>query len=113
TDQGYRYYVDNLIDSRKPSRAEVARIDDELLSNEALSSPEVLMERTSHLLSELSSNVGIVVRPSGTTDFLHHIEFVKLPDSRVLAITVSSSGRVQHRLISVDSELEQEELNST
>jgi heat-inducible transcriptional repressor len=113
TDKGYRYYVDNLMGSRKLSRSDASRIDERLLDEESLSSPETLMERTSQLLSQLSTNVGIVVRPSSTTDILHHIEFVKLPDSRILAITVSSAGRVQDRLIRVDADFSQDELNST
>jgi heat-inducible transcriptional repressor len=71
------------------------------------------MERTSRLLSQLSNNVGIVVSPSSARDILHHIEFVKLPDSRILVITVSSAGRVQDRVIRVDAEFSQDELNST
>ena len=59
------------------------------------------MERTSQLLSQLSDNVGIVVPPSISKDILHHIEFVRLPDSRILVITVSSAGRVQDRVIRV------------
>ena len=113
TDRGYRYFVDNLIGSRKLSRSDETRINEQLLDEGTLSSPETLMERTSHLLSQLSDNVGIVIRPSSTTDILHHIEFVKLPDSRILAITVSSAGRVQDRLIRVDVDFSQDELNST
>jgi heat-inducible transcriptional repressor len=71
------------------------------------------MERTSQLLSELSDNVGIVITPSILKDILHHIEFVRLPDSRILVITVSSAARVQDRVIRVDSEFTQDELNKT
>ena len=46
------------------------------------------------MLSQLSDNVGIVVSPASSRDILQHIEFVRLPDSRILAITVSSAGRV-------------------
>ena len=113
TDMGYRFYVDNFISSRRLSRADTALIDECLLDEESLNNPDLLMERTSSLLSQLSDNVGIVVTPSSARDILHHIEFVKLPDSRVLVITVSSSGRVQDRVIRVDADFTQDELNST
>ena len=113
TDRGYRFYVDNFIGSTKLSRAEAARINDRLLDEHSLASPELLMERTSRLLSQLSDNVGIVVSPSSSREILQHIEFVKLPDSRILVITVSSAGRVQDRVIRVDAEFTQDELNST
>ncbi|HLG15056.1 MAG TPA: heat-inducible transcriptional repressor HrcA [Blastocatellia bacterium] len=113
TDKGYRYYVDNLIGAMKVSRSDAARINERLLAAETLASPERLMERTSQLLSQLSDNVGIVVPPSITRDKLHHIEFMKLPDWRILVITVTSSGRVQDRLIRAEVEFTQDELNST
>lgn len=113
TDMGYRFYVDNFIGSKRLSRADAALIDERLLDEESLNNPELLMERTSSLLSQLSDNVGIVVTRSGSRDILHHIEFVRLPDLRILVITVSSAGRVQDRVIGVDAEFTQDELNST
>ncbi len=113
TDKGYRYYVDNLMGAAKLSRADAARIKERLLDDESLASPERLMERTSQLLSQLSDNVGIVVPPAITQDILHHIEFVRMPDKRILVITVTSGGRVQDRVIRVDAEFTQDELNST
>lgn len=113
TDKGYRFYVDNVLGSKRLSRSDAALINDSLLDEQSLANPDQLMERTSRLLSQLSDNVGIVVSPSSSKDILHHIEFVRLPDSRILVITVSSAGRVQDRVIRVDAEFNQDELNST
>lgn len=113
TDKGYRYYVDNLMGTMKLSRSDAACINERLLNEQSLAEPEKLMERTSQLLSQLSDNVGIVVPPSITKDILQHIEFVRLPDSRILVITVASTGRVQDRVIRVDGDFTQDELNST
>ena len=113
TDRGYRFYVDNFIGSTKLSKSDAAKINERLLDEESLANPELLMERTSRLLSQLSHNVGIVVSPASSRDILQHIEFVKLPDSRILAITVSSAGRVQDRVIRVEGEFTQDELNAT
>jgi len=113
TDRGYRFYVDNFIGSTKLSRSETARINERLLDEESLANPDLLMERTSRLLSQLSDNVGIVVSPSSTRDILQHIEFVRLPDARILVITVSRAGRVQNRVIRSEGDFAQDELNAT
>ena len=113
TDRGYRFYVDNFIGSTKLSKSDAAKINERLLDEESLANPELLMERTSRLLSQLSHNVGIVISPASSRDILQHIEFVKLPDSRILAITVSSAGRVQDRVIRIEGEFTQDELNAT
>jgi heat-inducible transcriptional repressor len=113
TDKGYRFYVDSLKGYLKLSSADAARIKENLLDGESLSSPEALMERTSRLLSQLSNNVGIVISPSISQEGLHHIEFVRLGEARILVITVSSAGRAQHRVVRIDADLSQEDLNST
>jgi heat-inducible transcriptional repressor len=113
TDKGYRYYVDNLMSAPDLSPADASFINRQLLDEETLASPERMMERTSQLLSQLSDNIGIVVPPSISQDRLHHAEFVRLPDSRVLVITASIAGRVQDRVIRVDENFSQNDLNST
>ncbi len=113
TDKGYRYYVDNLMSPRRISRADACRISGQLLDEEARSRPERFMEKTSRLLSRLSGNIAIAISPSLTKENLRHINFVRLPDSRILVVTVSSAGRVQDRIIRVDAEFTQDELNST
>jgi heat-inducible transcriptional repressor len=71
TDQGYRYYVDNLLGVLTISNDDLYRIGDEfgLNPSELTETPDRLMERTSQLLSVLSNNVGIVVSPSLATDY--------------------------------------------
>lgn len=112
TDKGYRFYVDNVVGATKVSRTDAARIN-ELFDRESITSSERLMERMSRLLSQLSDNVGIVISPLISQEMLHHIEFVKLTDLRILVITVSSTGRVQDQVIRIDTEFSQQELNTT
>jgi heat-inducible transcriptional repressor len=111
TDKGYRFFVDNLTGAYQVSRHDAARIDEEL--QDSLVNPDRLMEQTGRLLSQLSDNVGIVISPLPSQELIHHVEFVRLADSRILVITVSADGRVQDQLIRVDTEFTQDELNAT
>ncbi|HEX8746099.1 MAG TPA: heat-inducible transcriptional repressor HrcA [Pyrinomonadaceae bacterium] len=115
TDKGYRYYVDHMLGEARLSTADFAAINSLLggLRGEGGSTPDHLMERTSHLLSELSENVGIVVSPSLAENILQHIEFVRLADSRILVILVSSSNIIQNKIVRIDEALNQEELDRT
>lgn len=111
TDRGYRHYVDNVLDSTKLSRHDVAAIENIGVGNEVRARPDRAMLRASHVLSELSDNVGIVVWPSLADNGLKHIRFVQLPDNRILVVLVSTSGVVRDKVISLDEEFTQEELN--
>ena len=115
TDKGYRFYVDNLLGVLSISNEDLSRIDDEygLGFGRSTDTPDRLMERTSHLLSALSNNVGIVVSPSLANDRLQHIEFVNLSDNRVLVVLVSAPNIVHNKIIRLNVTLAKEELERT
>jgi heat-inducible transcriptional repressor len=112
TDKGYRFYVDHMVgDVARVTRADMSAIDRTLgLAADAATPPGRLMEKVSHLLSELSENVGIVVSPPVADSRLEHIEFMPLADGRVLVVLVLASNVVQNKIIRVDEPLAQGEL---
>jgi len=65
------------------------------------------------VLSEISENVGIVVWPSLAENRLKQIRFMKLPDSRILVVLVSTSNIVHDKVITLDEDFSQDELNRT
>lgn len=115
TDKGYRFYVDHILENAKLSRSDRLAIDALLMipAGGSREEPDRLMERTSHVLSALSENVGIVVWPSLAENLLQHIEFLQLADNRILVILVSTANIVRNRIIHVDEKLSQEDLERT
>src|SRR5258706_8922550 len=112
TDKGYRFYVDNLLGVLSISNNDLFRIGEEYGLN-TQETPDRLMERTSHLLSALSNNVGIVVSPSLASDRLQHIEFVNLSDNRILVVLVSAPNIVHNKIIRLNVSFAREELERT
>lgn len=116
SDRGYRFYVDHILQGTKLSESDETAIQRELrgsTANAEWPGADQLMGRASQLLSRLSESVGIVVSPSITHDVIKHIDFVRLSDGRILVITVSRAGLVQDRLVRIDEDLTQDELNRT
>lgn len=114
TDKGYRFYVDNLLGVLSISNDDLRLIGDEYGLNQLdAETPDRLMERTSHLLSALSNNVGIVVSPSLASDRLQHIEFVNLSDNRILVVLVSAPNIVHNKIIRLSVAFTKDELERT
>ncbi len=113
SDKGYRFYVDNLVGQLRVSKHDEARIQRGLIDEETRLRPESLMERTSQLLSQVSDNVGVVVSLTRTQDAMAQLEFIKLADGRVLVVTVTQAGMVQNRVIRLEEELSQDDLDMT
>ncbi len=116
TDKGYRYYVDNMLGEARLSRSDLKEIDDLFAIGDidAAAAPDRLMESASHVLSAFSHNVGIVVSPSLAENRLKHIEFVQLPDKRILVVLISTSSIIHNKVIrTTDDDLSQDELDRT
>jgi heat-inducible transcriptional repressor len=60
------------------------------------------MERTSHVLSLISHNVGVAVAVGGPKNALEHVYFSRLGDQKVLAVVVTRSGIVRDRVLRMD-----------
>lgn len=95
----YRYYVEQLSGKTQLSQADTEIIQDSL---QGVTDVQEFMERTSHVLSLISRNVGVAVATSGLRNALEHVYFSRLGDQKVLAVVVTKSGVVRDRLLRLD-----------
>ena len=110
TARGYRLFVDTMLTAR-PLDLERANA---VMSSAARGQlqpdqPQRVIANAAHLLSSLSSFVGVVTAPKKAGVF-HHIEFLRLGERRVLLILVSPEGDVQNRVIMTARDHNQSEL---
>lgn len=110
TDDGYRVYVDNLMAHQPLPAQDAALVASGLGSVDG--SPAQVLERASHLLSRLSHHVGFVLAPDMGRAHFMRIDLVRLPHPRILVVLVSSTGLVMQKVVSVEEELTQDELQA-
>ncbi len=97
TVQGYRLFVDSMVRASTPTAAAVTQLSERF---EGESDPEKLLSHASDVLSELTEFAGMVVLPNQSVTRFHQLEFMRLSETRVLAILVTEDGRVQNRVLS-------------
>ncbi len=108
TAAAYHLFIESMMRGRRvPAR--VRRYIQENLRT-VPSDSEELMEVTTHLLSELSHQVGIVVTPAMGDTVLRSVEFLPLSDRKVLCVVVSSTGFVDNKVVETDAPVSREEL---
>ena len=96
TVQGYRFFVDSLL--------QVAPIDDGELKHlrtqlERKGGRESLMDAATSLISDATRMAGIVTLPKQERLILRHVEFLALSPERILVILVVNGSDVQNRVI--------------
>jgi heat-inducible transcriptional repressor len=97
--EAYRYYVEQLTGETRLSHADEDIIHDSL---HGITDVQEFMERTSHVLSLISGNVGVAVAMAGPKNALEHVYFSRLGDQKVLAVVVTKSGLVRDRVLRMD-----------
>jgi len=96
TVQGYRLFVDSLLQVRPLASEDISALQAEL--NPDRSTAE-LVKSASSLLSSITSQAGVVTVPRQKARQLRQVEFLSLSGNRVLAILVVDEREVQNRII--------------
>ncbi|MFT3713245.1 MAG: heat-inducible transcriptional repressor HrcA [Archangium sp.] len=107
TNQGYRFFVDSLLQLRKPSSADQQLIEAGLANT---TGGEERLQEAGKVLHLLSHHAGVVLIPRPSAGVLSRIEFVRLSSDRALAILVGQGGQVQNKLLSLDAPVTTEDL---
>jgi len=109
TEKGLRFYIDSILDVHELSDQEQQEIRSKYLSH-LIEGPDLFRE-TSRILSSSSHYLGIVWGPRMNSVVLQHIEFVKFRRLFVLAIVVSTTGSNHNRIIEMEDDFSQSELD--
>lgn len=96
TAQGYRLFVDSLLQVRPLPEADITRLRSELPAG---SGTQALLGSASELLSAMTHFVGVVSVPRREQFAFRRIEFLPLDAQRVLGILVFADNDVQNRVI--------------
>ncbi|HET6804240.1 MAG TPA: heat-inducible transcriptional repressor HrcA [Frateuria sp.] len=108
TPRGLRLFVDSLIELQPLPREDMARLKRELPPGPTTTRD--LLGNVSTLLSAMTHFAGVVTVPRQGDFPLRHIDFVPLPDARVLVILVFSDNQVQNRIVQLAKPLDGREL---
>jgi heat-inducible transcriptional repressor len=108
TDKGYRFFVDQLTGPGVlgPSqRKQVTQFFDQVHGE-----METVLERTSGLLSELTSYAAVVVGPSHESASIRSVQLVGLSPLHALLVVVLSDGAVEKRTMDLQAETSEDVL---
>jgi heat-inducible transcriptional repressor len=106
TEKAFRFYVRSL------AAARVAATETDRLSGEFrdLDTVGACVERSSHLLVEMTRNVGIAAAIPALSQELDQIELIPLGENRVLTILVTRDRMVRNRVVTLDEAISPDEL---
>jgi heat-inducible transcriptional repressor len=107
TDKGYRLFVDKLSSIKQLSGAEKRAIATFLQGAVDL---DDVVHRSVRLLAQLTQQVAIVQYPSLARSTVRHVEVVTLSATRLLLVLITSTGRVEQRVIEIPIQIDDDVL---
>lgn len=107
TDRGYRFFIDNLMKSRRISSHDRDVIDDQVAQVNEL---DEVMHLASRLLSKLSDQVGVVFTPTFQNLVMKSITFIPVAERRIMCVVVATNGVVVNKVIETPVEFSRDEL---
>jgi len=109
TDQGYQFYVDQLLNPQNF----LEELEDQTCDygNGNPNMQEVL-ETACGLLSKNTNQTGLVMLPAFSHTLFKHIEFIKVASEQALAVFYSDRGVLQNKIIPLEKEMTQDQLTS-
>ena len=110
TDRGYRFYVDLLLESRRPRDRAATAVEARLRRQSPDRLLDSLLPQVSHVLSQASRSVGFAIRPAHEAAVFDRVEFVPLGATRVLVVIVASGGHVIQKVIQTGEPIQADEL---
>jgi heat-inducible transcriptional repressor len=109
TEKGFRFYLSCLLQVRELSAREQEQIRQHYHFEDLQA--EDRLRQACRLLSTTSRYAGILMVPKFTSTVFRRIEFVRLSANKLLAVFVTRSGMVQHKVIEVPEPLGQSQLD--
>src|SRR5436190_3966311 len=109
TEKAFRSYIQSLTAANRVLNSELTRVREELQGAETI---EQTVERSSHMLTEMTRSIGIAAAIPTSSQVLDQIELMPLGERRVLMILVTADRVVRNRVVMVDEPVTEAELES-
>lgn len=108
TDNGYRFYIDSLMNRERLTKDEEERIRCEL--NSKIEEIDDLIQKTTKILSAVTNQLGLVLCPSIKRDLFRRIELVPIDKKRVLVVLITTTGLIKEAIVDLEKTQEPNEL---
>ncbi len=102
TDLGYRFYVNELMNSYDMAMADAVKL--RRLFTAGILQLDKLMRQASDIVSQLTSYTAVAVTPELKKSFIKHFELVRVDEKSALLVLVTSEGIIKNQLINVTSD---------
>lgn len=110
TNEGYKLYVDEIIQIRDISQEAKAKVIEAY--NKKMNQIDMIFEETSRVLSKISQYAGVVLEPTIRQESIKKVKLVHINDTNILAVVVMDSFLTKNLNIFLENPISEEEVEN-
>ncbi len=110
SEEGYRYYVDNLMELKKMNAEDMLKLQI-VFRNQQLAISDVIT-KSLQVISDMTNYTAVVLGGASHENLLKQIEVVPIDDVSMIVIIVTDKGHVEHKNIHLE-DVSMEEVKKT
>lgn len=103
SEQGYRFYVDTLVEQYARTTHEVVQINQLLKAK--MNEIDQILEMASKMASAMTNYTGIAIKPKASSVTMAKFEIVSIDDTHFAMVMITSAGTVKTKKVSVPSDI--------
>ena len=103
SEEGYRYYVENLMRPKELTGEEVLTLQT-ILSNSSLELNDAIT-KSMEIISEMTNYTSLVLGNTSLENRLKKVEVVPITDNSILAIIITDKGHIENKTISISENI--------
>jgi len=108
SEQGYRFYVDSLVEQYAKTTREVVQINQLLKAK--MAEIDQILETASRLASSMTNYTGIAIKPKTSSVTMSRFEIVSVDAHHFAMVMITSGGSVQTKKVQTAGETDEESL---
>jgi len=111
SEQGYRYYVDNLMKPKDLTGEDMLKLQTIFRNNSLIFSDAI--KKSIEIVSEITNYTSVVLGASSKDNKLKKVEVVPLNDNKIITMVITDKGYVEHKIMIIPSNIEINEVKKT
>lgn len=111
SEDGYRYYVDNLMEAKKISGEDMLKLQT-IFSNNELELSDAI-NKSLEIISDITNYTSVVLGKTSHENCLEKVEIVPINEKSIVALVVTDKGHVESKQLNLTESVDKSELIKT
>lgn len=111
SEEGYKYYVDNLMKPKEITGDDVLKLQT-ILNNRDLSLSDAIV-KCMEIISDITSYTSIVLGKESANNTLKQVSIIPIDERKIVAVVVTNTGHVENKSTTIPENISLDELVKT